>query len=64
LATQRADYEKLNELRREISRDAGELRQRWQQTRSTFQRGAVEVGSVGREVWQLLWLTLRRRTQS
>lgn len=61
MAAQRADTEKLRQLREAISRDAAELRERVRQTRRTLMRSADEVGSAGREAWQILGLLLRRR---
>lgn len=61
MVAQRVDTEKLKQLREAISRDAGELRERFRQTRGTLLRSAEEVGSAGREVWQILGLMLRRR---
>jgi hypothetical protein len=61
MAAQRVDTEKLRQLREAISSDAGELRERLRRTRHTLLRSADDVGSAGREVWQILGLMLRRR---
>lgn len=61
MVAQRVDTEKLKQLREAISRDAGELRERFRQTRGSLLRNAEDVSSAGREVWQILGLMLRRR---
>lgn len=64
MAAQRAAQERLKSLREEIARDTADLRGRWRTARDRLPREWQELRTVSRDLLEMVWLLLRRRSSA